>query len=179
MSRPLRRPTARAKWEHEGVDRAFDRFTDAAFIAERERFHMASVSENGWPDAQHRGGPSGFLKMLDKRTLAFADFRGNRQYISLGNVAADDRMALILMDQPNCARLKILARLAVRDLLDAPALAEALALLGYQAVPERAFVLSLRAFDWNCTQHITPRFTGAEIAAFVAPIQARVVELEI
>lgn len=143
VSRPPRRPTARAKGEHEGVDRAFDRFTDAeaAFIAERERFHMASVSENGWPDAQHRGGPSGFLKMLDTRTLAFADFRGNRQYISLGNVAADDRMVLILMDQPNRARLKILARLAVRDLPDAPALAESLALLGCQAVPERAFVL--------------------------------------
>jgi uncharacterized protein len=171
---------ARALWERQDIDRAFDRFTEAeaSFIAERDSFFMASVSESGWPYVQHRGGPAGFIKVLDETTLAFADFRGNRQYISLGNVAADDRVALILMDYPRRARLKILARLQVHDLGTDPALASALALPGYRAVPERAFVLTLHAFDWNCAQHITPRYTASEVATFVAPMQARIAELE-
>ena len=171
---------ARALWEREDIDRAFDRFTEAetAFIAERDSLFMASVSESGWPYVQHRGGPAGFLRVLDETTLAFADFRGNRQYISLGNVAADDRVAVILMDYPHRARMKILAHLEVRDLASDPALAGALALPGYKAVPERAFVLKLHAFDWNCAQHITPRYTAPEIATVVTPMQARIAELE-
>ena len=171
---------ARKLWEREDIDRAFDRFTvgESAFIAARDSFFMASASESGWPYVQHRGGPAGFLKVLDETTLAFADFRGNRQYISLGNVAAENRVALILMDYPHRARLKILAHLEVRDVAADPALAAALALPGYKAVAERAFVLKLHAFDWNCAQHITPRYTASEVAAFVAPMQARIAELE-
>ncbi len=150
---------SRDMWEHFKGHRTFDRFTDneAAFIAERDSFYMATVSESGWPYVQHRGGPPGFLKVLDEKTLGFADFRGNLQYISLGNIAADDRVALILVDYPNRARLKILAHMEVRDLAAEPDLAARLALPGYKAKLERAFLLHLETFDWNCPQHITPR----------------------
>ncbi|MDQ0466579.1 putative pyridoxine 5'-phosphate oxidase superfamily flavin-nucleotide-binding protein [Caulobacter ginsengisoli] len=160
-----------------GIDRAFDRFSEneAAFIAARDSFFLASVSASGWPYVQHRGGPAGFLKVLDETTLGFADYRGNRQYISLGNVADDDRVALILMDYPNRARMKILAHMSVSD---DPAVIEALTDPGYRARPERAYRLRLHAFDWNCAQHITPRFTGPEIATVVNPLRARVAELE-
>jgi uncharacterized protein len=139
-------------------DRAFDHFTEAEaqFIAARDSFYIATVSESGWPYVQHRGGPAGFLRVLDDKTLAFADFRGNRQYISVGNAAANDRAALILMDYANRHRLKIYARIEVRDLNAYPTLAEKLALPAYKAKPERAFLLHLEAFDWNCPQHITP-----------------------
>jgi predicted pyridoxine 5'-phosphate oxidase superfamily flavin-nucleotide-binding protein len=148
--------------------------TEAAFIAARDSFYMASVSENGWPYVQHRGGPPGFLKVIDETALAFPDFRGNRQYISLGNVASEDRVALILMDYPRRRRLKLYARIEARDLAADPALAARLALPDYRGVVERAFVLRLEAFDWNCPQHITPRFTEAEIA----PLTRRLAELE-
>ncbi len=163
-----------------GANRRFDRFGPAeeAFIAERDSFYMASVSETGWPYVQHRGGPAGFVKILDDRTLAFPDFRGNRQYISLGNTSANDRVALILMDYPARRRLKLYARIEARDLAAEPGLAEKLALPGYRALPERAFLLHLEAFDWNCPQHITPRFSEAEVKAGVAPLLARLAELE-
>lgn len=161
-------------------DRAFDRFgeAEAAFIAERDSFYLASVSQSGWPYVQHRGGPPGFLEVLDETTLAFADFRGNRQYVSLGNVADDDRVSLILMDYPNRARLKLLAHMRAVDLAADPDLAQRLALPGYRAVAERAFVLKLHAFDWNCAQHITPRFTAAQIEPVVTQLQGRIAELE-
>src|ERR1700712_2200156 len=148
-------------WQDFKGHREFDRFTEneAAFIAERDSFYMASVSETGWPYVQHRGGAQGFLKLVDDRTLAFADFRGNRQYISLGNLAADDRACLILVDYPRRARLKIYAHVEARSLADDAALAERLAMPGYRGKAERAFVLHLEAFDWNCPQHITPRFS--------------------
>ena len=167
-------------WSKMEADRRFDRFTaaEAQFIAERDSFFMASVSETGWPYVQHRGGPPGFLKVLDDKTLGFADFRGNRQYISLGNLNADGRVALILMDYPNRARLKIYARAEARDLATDPELAAKLELPGYRGRPERAFVLRLEAFDWNCAQHITPRFTAAEIAATFAPQRTRIEHLE-
>jgi predicted pyridoxine 5'-phosphate oxidase superfamily flavin-nucleotide-binding protein len=160
--------------------RAFDRFTEAEmqFVAARDSFYMATVSESGWPYVQHRGGPPGFLRMLDDTTLAFADFRGNRQYISLGNAAANDRVALILMDYPNRRRLKIYARIESNDLSADPALAEKLVLPGYKAKPERAFLLRLEAFDWNCQQHITPRFSEAELSTALAPVRARLEQLE-
>jgi predicted pyridoxine 5'-phosphate oxidase superfamily flavin-nucleotide-binding protein len=151
---------------------------EAAFIAARDSFYLATVSETGWPYVQHRGGPPGFLKVLDERTLGFADFSGNRQYISLGNAAANDRAALFLMDYPNRTRLKIYARIAPLDLAAKPELAAKLALPGYRARPERALLLHLEAFDWNCPQHITPRFTEAEIAAALAPLRARLTALE-
>ena len=171
---------SRDMWEHFKGHRIFDRFTDneAAFIAERDSFYMATVSECGWPYVQHRGGPPGFLKVLDDKTLGFADFRGNLQYISLGNVTADDRVALILVDYPNRARLKILAHMEVRDLAAEPGLAARLALPGYKAKLERAFLLHLETFDWNCPQHITPRFTIAEIEPAVSSLRTRIAELE-
>ena len=167
-------------YDESGVHRRSDRFTEAEskFIAVRDSFYMASVSETGWPYVQHRGGPPGFLKLLDETTLAFAEFRGNRQYISLGNVAANDRVALILMDYPNRCRLKIYARIAVVDLLSDPALATQLSQPGYRGVIERAFLLHLEAFDWNCPQHITPRLTEAEIAVAGAPLTAHVAALK-
>jgi predicted pyridoxine 5'-phosphate oxidase superfamily flavin-nucleotide-binding protein len=171
---------SRAAWENFAGDRTFDRFTDQeiAFIEARDSFYMATISQSGWPYAQHRGGPPGFLKVLDDTTLAFADFRGNRQYISLGNVAADDRAALILMDYPNRTRLKVLAHMEVRDLAADPALAARVALPGYRARPERAFLLRLEAFDWNCQQHIAQRFTAAEVEIAMAPLKARIAALE-
>jgi predicted pyridoxine 5'-phosphate oxidase superfamily flavin-nucleotide-binding protein len=167
-------------WDRAGAERQFDRFTEneAAFIAQRDSFYLASVSQSGWPYVQHRGGPTGFLKVLDETTLGFADFRGNRQYISLGNTTADDRVSLILMDYPNRARLKILAHMEARDLSSDPDLAERLALPGYKGRPERALILRLEAFDWNCPQHITPRFTAAEIQPAVAGLRDRLAVLE-
>ena len=163
-----------------GTHRRSDRFGDAeaAFIADRDSFYMASVSESGWPYVQHRGGPPGFLKLLDETTLAFPDFRGNRQYISLGNVTANDRVAIILMEYTRRRRLKLYARIEARDLTADPELASRLVLNDYRGVPERAFLLHLEAFDWNCPQHITPRFTEAEIAKASAPLHARLAELE-
>ena len=152
--------------------------TEAAFIAARDSFYMASVSESGWPYVQHRGGPPGFLKLIDETTLAFPDFRGNRQYISLGNVSVENRVALILMDYPRRRRLKLYARIEARDLVADPILAAQIALPNYRGVVERAFVLRLEAFDWNCPQHITPRFTEAEIAAASARLTERLAELE-
>lgn len=168
---------AEGLYDKVGINRSFDRFTDAeaAFIAARDSFYMASVSETGWPYVQHRGGPPGFLKIIDAKTLAFADFRGNRQYITLGNTSTENRVALILMDYPNRRRLKIYARIEVSE---DPELAQAVATPGYRGLPERVFLLHLEAFDWNCPQHITPRFTEAEVAAAAAPLTSRLVELE-
>lgn len=171
---------SRDMWEQVTADRTFDRFTDseASFIEARDSFYMASVSESGWPYIQHRGGPAGFLKMLDEKTLGFMDFSGNRQYISLGNIASDDRVALILVDYPRRARLKLLAHMTAHDLQAEPALGERLALPGYKGRPERAFTLRLEAFDWNCPQHIRPRFTQTEVEAAVLHLQQRLAALE-
>jgi hypothetical protein len=167
-------------WSDFKGHRAFDRFTEneAAFIAERDSFYIATASETGWPYVQHRGGPKGFLRVLDDRTLAFADFRGNRQYISVGNLAADNRASLILMDYASRRRLKIYARIETKSLSDNPELAEAVATSGYRAKAERAMLLHLEAFDWNCPQFITPRFTEAEIAEALAPVNKRIEQLE-
>lgn len=169
-----------AAWSAFDGDRAFDRFTEneAAFIAERDSFYLATVSQSGWPYVQHRGGPPGFLKVLDDKTLALPDFAGNRQYISVGNVAADDRVSLILVDYPRRARLKILARMEARDLSADPDLAQRLTPIGYRARIERALVLRLETFDWNCPQHITPRFTAAEVEARAQPLRERLSALE-
>jgi len=167
-------------WSDFHGSRESDRFTqaEADFIARRDSFYMATVSETGWPYVQHRGGPPGFLRLLDDKTLALADFRGNRQYISLGNLAAENRAALILMDYPNRRRLKIYARIEARDLSADPALAAKLEMPGYRAKVERALVIHLEAFDWNCPQHITPRFTEAEMLAALEPVRLRMEQLE-
>ena len=151
---------------------------EAAFIAARDSFYLASVGETGWPYVQHRGGPPGFLKVLDERTLGFADFRGNRQYVSLGNMVADDRVALFLMDYPNRTRLKLLGRARpVAGDAAAETLAR-LALPDYRARVERGILISVEGFDWNCPQHITPRFTLDEVERAAAPLHARIAELE-
>jgi predicted pyridoxine 5'-phosphate oxidase superfamily flavin-nucleotide-binding protein len=167
-------------WESLDGDYPSSRFTgrEAAFITLRDSFYLASVSQSGWPYIQHRGGPPGFLVVLDDTTLGFADYRGNRQYISLGNVAADNRVALFLMDYPGRKRLKVLAHMTPHDLKAEPDLAARLATPGYRALAERGFTLRLDAFDWNCPQHIVPRFTGPEVEAAVAPLRARLALLE-
>lgn len=167
-------------WSEFKANRRYDRFTEqeAAFIARLDSFYMATVSESGWPYVQHRGGPPGFLRVLDDRTLGFVDFRGNRQYISLGNLTADNRAALFLMDYAGQTRLKIFARAEIKDLAAEPELATKLLVPNYKARGERAMLLHLEAFDWNCPQHITPRFTEAEIEHGVAPLRARLTELE-
>lgn len=167
-------------WRDFQGHREFNRFTEseAAFIADRDSFYMATVSETGWPYIQHRGGPRGFLKVVDDQTLAFADYRGNRQYISTGNLAADDRACLFLMDYPRRGRLKIYARVETLDPDADPALTALVAIPDYRAKLERVFRLRLKAFDWNCAQHITPRFTEREIAEAVRPLQAHLAALE-
>ncbi|MFG1304779.1 pyridoxamine 5'-phosphate oxidase family protein [Xanthobacter autotrophicus] len=167
-------------WTTSGGDRTFDAFTpaEAAFIARRDSFYMASVSETGWPYVQHRGGPPGFLKVVNEKMLAFADYRGNRQYISVGNLAADDRAALILMDYAGRARLKIYAHVAAIALDADPVFTQRIVDPAYRARPERILALHLVAFDWNCPQHITPRFTEVEIAAAVQPLRDRLAALE-
>ena len=152
--------------------------TEVAFIAARDSFYMATVAENGWPYLQHRGGPRGFLRVLDEKTFGFADFRGNRQYISLGNLGADNRVALFLMDYPNRRRLKILARAELKSVTDNPQLAARLATPGYKGKVERALLFRPEAFDWNCPQHITPRFTESELAEALEPVRKRIASLE-
>lgn len=167
-------------WQDFKGDRQFDRFTpdEAAFIAGRDSFYIATVSETAWPYVQHRGGPPGFLKVLDEKTLAFADYRGNRQYLSVGNLAAGDRASLILMDYAHRARLKIFAHVEIVPLGADPDLEARVAMPSYQAKPERILRLRLVTFDWNCPQHITPRFTEAEIAEAVKPLRDRLAALE-
>jgi hypothetical protein len=148
------------------------------FIAARDSFYLATVSETGWPYVQHRGGPPGFLKILDARTLGFADYRGNRQYISVGNLTRDDRVSLILIDYPNRRRLKVVGRSRLVDPRSDPELIARLRDEDYSARVERAMVIDIQGFDWNCPQHITPRFTEAEVAAAVAPLRSRLAAAE-
>jgi predicted pyridoxine 5'-phosphate oxidase superfamily flavin-nucleotide-binding protein len=139
------------------------------FIGQRDGFYLASVGETGWPYVQFRGGPPGFLRVLDERTLGFADFRGNLQYVTVGNVSADDRVSLFLMDYAGRRRLKLLGRARAVDAAEDPALAESLALPGDRVVVERSVLVRVEAFDWNCPQHIPQRWTRAELAAAGLP----------
>jgi predicted pyridoxine 5'-phosphate oxidase superfamily flavin-nucleotide-binding protein len=150
---------------------------ETAFIGLRDTFYMASVSETGWPYVQHRGGPPGFIKVLDATTLGFADYRGNRQYISVGNVSKDDRVAMIFIDYPNRTRLKLLGRARIVD-ADESELLAALDMPAYRARVERGFVIKVAAYDWNCPQHITPRFTQAEIEAVMGSLKQRIADIE-
>jgi predicted pyridoxine 5'-phosphate oxidase superfamily flavin-nucleotide-binding protein len=180
-------PRVRAEQERRGSRHGYARFEggephhdrlgpdEAAFIGARDSFYMATVGATGWPYVQHRGGPPGFVRVLDERTLGFADFRGNRQYVSLGNLAGDDRAAFFFMDYSHRARLKLLGR--VRPTED-PALLARLALPGYPGRVERGFLVEVAGFDWNCPQHITARFTEAEVEAAFAPLRAHVERLE-
>src|SRR5512132_4622841 len=167
-------------WQQFKGERTFDKLTpnEAAFIADRNSFYMATVSETGWPYVQHRGGPRGFLKLVDDHTLAFADYRGNRQYISTGNLAADDRASLFLMDYARRARLKIYAHVETLALDDDPDLTALVTVPDCKAKLERIFRLRLETFDWNCQQHITQRFTEQEVTEAVGPLRERLAQLE-
>jgi predicted pyridoxine 5'-phosphate oxidase superfamily flavin-nucleotide-binding protein len=148
------------------------------FIRARDSFYMATVTETGWPYIQHRGGPPGFLHVLSPNSLAFADYKGNRQLLSTGNLAATDRVALFLMDYPQRTRLKILGRARVEDARQNPDLVAQLAEPEVQRIVERLFLIDVVSFDWNCPKYITPRYTAAEVEAAVAPLKRRIAELE-
>ena len=148
-----------------------------AFIAERDSFYMATVSETGWPYIQHRGGPTGFVRIIDEKTIGFADFAGNRQYVSVGNLQTDDRVSLFFMDYPNQTRLKLLGHARLIEAGDAKLL-ERLQVPDYGARIERGMVITIEGYDWNCPQHITPRFTEAQVLSMIAPLRNRVAELE-
>lgn len=171
-------PSVRAAQERYGSAKAGERFlsdeidrrdtlteNEASFIQARDGFYLGTVSEDGWPYIQFRGGPAGFLRVLDEKTVAWADFRGNRQYLSAGNLGANDRVSLFLMDYPNRRRLKLWGRARIVDAADNPGLVEALFPAGYKAVPERVVAVTIAAFDWNCPQHIPQRLTAEEWVA--------------
>ena len=142
-----------------------DRLTEreAAFVEARDGFYQATVSETGWPYVQFRGGPAGFVRALDDKTIGYADFRGNLQYISVGNLLHDGRVSLILMDYANQRRLKIFGRARAVEAADDPELMARLMPPDYNAQVQRAVLITIEAYDWNCPRHITPRFTEQEI----------------
>ena len=149
------------------------------FIRARDGFYMASVTETGWPYIQFRGGSPGFLRVLDGQTLPFADLRGNRQYISTANLKHDDRVALFFMDYAAQSRLKVLGRVKILEGdAEAEALVAKLRVPEEKTPPERAIVIHVEAFDWNCPQHITPRYTQAELTELLAPMRQRLEALE-
>jgi len=171
--------TRKANERYESVERLRELTENEAwFIGERDGFYFATVNENGHPYVQFRGGPKGFLKVLDEKTLAYADFRGNLQNISIGNLRANDKAALILMDYARQARLKILAKIEVVNANDDPGLIAKLEMPGYKAKVERAMILHVTAYDWNCPQHITPRYTPNEVERAVLPLRQKIAELE-
>jgi predicted pyridoxine 5'-phosphate oxidase superfamily flavin-nucleotide-binding protein len=152
---------------------------EQAFLEDSNGFYMASTTETGWPYMQYRGGAKGFLRVLDDRTIAFVDLRGNKQYISVGNLQHDDRVALFFMDYPRQSRLKILGHVKVHEGTDeARRLIEQLRVPGEKSPAERALVIHVEAFDWNCPQHITPRYTEEELTQVLEPIRQRLEALE-
>ena len=151
---------------------------EAEFIAARESFYFGTVSETGWPYVQHRGGPKGFLRVMNSSTLIFADYQGNRQLLSTGNLAVDDRVSLFLMDYPNRTRLKILGHARVEDARSHPDLATQLANPGMKARVERIVFIDVVSFDWNCPKYITPRYSLEEVEELAGPLRIRITELE-
>lgn len=183
-------PVIKALQERYGSRRQYARLEQSAdtparlgpdeigFVGERDTFYIASIGATGWPYIQHRGGPKGFLKVIDERTIAFADFSGNKQYVSTGNLMTDDRVALILVDYPRQLRLKILGRTQIFEGGEAKEWIEKVRDPGYKATIERVYVIKVEAFDWNCQQHIVPRFTEEEIGEALAPLEKRMQGLE-
>lgn len=168
---------------YEALDRSPDRRdelteVEANFVLSRDGFYQASVSETGWPYVQYRGGEAGFLKVVDSKTLAYGDFRGNRQYISTGNLMGNDRVALFLMDYAGQQRLKIMGRASFVGVEEAAEFGPRLMKPGYSAQIERIVKIHIEAFDWNCPKHITPRFTEAEVKVAVEPLQAEIARLK-
>ncbi|MGY9054379.1 MAG: pyridoxamine 5'-phosphate oxidase family protein [Alphaproteobacteria bacterium] len=168
-------PSVRAAQERQGAAKSAERFlsdeidrrdqltdNEASFIVERDGFYLGTVTEDGWPYIQFRGGPQGFMRVLDEKTIAWADFRGNRQYLSVGNLAANDRVSLFLMDYPNRRRLKLWGRAQIVETSENEGLVKELFPDGYKALPERAVVVTVEAFDWNCPLPIPQRLTAEE-----------------
>jgi uncharacterized protein len=157
-----------------------DRLTEfeTEFLAQRDSFYWATIGATGWPYIQHRGGPKGFLKVIDDHTLALADYRGNKQYISAGNLLTDSRVAMILVDYPRQARLKILGRVEIMEGDAAADWIKRVRVPGDNSVIERVFVVHIEAFDWNCPQHITPRYTAEEIRESVHAVEEELRALE-
>ncbi len=151
---------------------------ELAFIAARDSFYIATVSADSWPYVQHRGGPTGFLRAVNPSLLAFADYRGNRQLLSTGNLAVNDRVSLFLMDYPNRTRLKIIGHARVEDAAEHPELFAQLVDAEIARVVERFFFIDVLSFDWNCQQYITPRYTLAEVEELISPLKRRIAELE-
>jgi predicted pyridoxine 5'-phosphate oxidase superfamily flavin-nucleotide-binding protein len=157
-----------------------DRLTpfETEFLAGRDSFYMASTGSSGWPYVQHRGGLKGFLKVIDDHTLAFADLRGNKQYITTGNLLTDDRIALIMVDYPRQARLKILGHVEIFEGEKAKDWLDRVRMPKEKTGIERVFVIHVEAYDWNCPQHITPRYTVEEIREGMKEIEHRIKALE-
>jgi predicted pyridoxine 5'-phosphate oxidase superfamily flavin-nucleotide-binding protein len=151
---------------------------EVAFIESRDSFYLGSVSETGWPYVQHRGGPAGFVKVISPNEIAFADYKGNRQMLSTGNLATNDRVCLFLMDYPRRERLKLLGHAEVLDARDHPELVQQLAAPEMVKLTERIFKIRIVSYDWNCPKYITPRYTAAEVNEIIAPLKARIAELE-
>jgi predicted pyridoxine 5'-phosphate oxidase superfamily flavin-nucleotide-binding protein len=148
------------------------------FIQSRDSFYLATVNESGWPYMQHRGGKSGFLHVISPTSLAFADYRGNRQVLSTGNLAVNDRCMLFLMDYPRRMRLKILGRARVEDAREHPELVARFSTPDVQRIVERIFLIEVVSFDWNCQKYITPRYTVTEVEKGVRSLRERITELE-
>ena len=151
---------------------------ERAFIEARDSFYMATVSENGWPYVQHRGGRTGFLRVVGPTRLAFADYRGNRQMLSTGNLAGSDRVALFLMDYPRRERLKILGHARIEDARQHPETVARISEADVRPIVERIVLIDVVSYDWNCPKYITPRYTEEEVREAVAPLKARIAELE-
>jgi uncharacterized protein len=168
--------------KHQAVENASEtdalRADEVSFISSRDSFYMATVSETGWPYVQDRGGPLGFVKVLGPNLISFADFKGNCQLVSTGNIGITDRVSLFMMDYPHRARLKLLGHARVLDARQHPELVDQLAPEPLRKKVERLFLIQVISYDWNCPQYITPRFTAAEVEAYAAPLKARVAELE-
>ncbi|PHR91723.1 MAG: pyridoxamine 5-phosphate oxidase [Robiginitomaculum sp.] len=184
-------PSVVSLQKQHGSDKAYSKFllpdvlsgdrlseAEASFIMERDSFYQASASQDGWPYVQYRGGPTGFLKIINSQTLAYADFRGNRQYISAGNISENDRVSLILVDYPNQRRLKIWGRAKLVTLADDPDLIASLHDETYRAKPERAVIIKVEAFDWNCPQHIHPRYTLEQLEPQITEMQTQIHALQ-
>ena len=167
---------------HAVIDSAPERdpFTEEerVFIEARDSFYMATITEIGWPYVQHRGGKPGFLRVVSPTQLAFADYKGNRQMLSTGNLAANDRVALFLMDYPRRERLKLLGHARVEDARQHPELVAQFAEPEARGLVERLFIIDVLSFDWNCPKYITPRYTAAEVEEATAPLRQRIAELE-
>ncbi len=179
-------PEVRAAQEHYGSGAVGDRMLaspdaqdrlgpdEISFLSARDHFHLATVGSDGWPYVQFRGGPAGFVRVLDEKTIGWADLRGNRQYISAGNLdpAGAARVAMIFMDHAHPSRIKLLGTARVIDAADDPALADRLAVDGQRGKVERSILVNVEGYSWNCPQHITPRFTADEIERAMATARA-------